>query len=166
LTTLHYFLPAAPKASADQSRCGNSPRAASRPTTLATPATSTRSPSHPMAPSVRPEAKTEPPCCGTLTRASTSTLSPLVTRSTPSSSPPTATGCAPPPPRASSSSISRRRARSMSSSPSTWRLAKRAGSPSVSPWPGALTARPCSLDIRTTASAAGVSWHGDRLCLV
>merc|ERR1712093_564173 len=85
------------------------------------------------------------------------TRSTPVTRSTPSSSPPTATGCALPPPRASSSSTSRRRARLTSSSPSTSRLARRAESPSVFPSPGPPMARPSSLVTPTTRSAPGAS---------
>ncbi|KAJ5391410.1 G-protein comlpex beta subunit CpcB [Penicillium cosmopolitanum] len=97
----------------------------------------------PMDPCAPPVARTVPPCCGILTSPSTSTPSTPVTRSTPWSSPPTATGCAPPPAAPSPSSTSRRRARLMSSSPSTLRRARRAVTPSVSPWPGPPTARPC-----------------------
>lgn len=46
-------------------RFGSSPPAAFRPTTSVTPATSTPSPSLPMAPCALPAARTEPPCSGT-----------------------------------------------------------------------------------------------------
>jgi WD40 repeat protein len=52
-------------AKADNPRFGNSLPAASRPTTSATPATSTPSPSPPMAPFAHPVVRTEPPCSGT-----------------------------------------------------------------------------------------------------
>ena len=54
-------------------RSGNSPPAAFKPTTSATPATLTPSPSLPTAPSAPPVVRMERPCSGTLTSRSIST---------------------------------------------------------------------------------------------
>ncbi|KAG0282718.1 hypothetical protein BGZ98_006651, partial [Dissophora globulifera] len=79
------------------SRSGSSPSASCAPTTLDTPATSTPSLSPPMVRSAPLVDVTVSPCSGTLTRASTCTLSRarVTISSTRWCSPPTATGCAP-----------------------------------------------------------------------
>lgn len=95
-------------------RSGNLLLAASKPTTLVTPVTSTPSLSPLTALSAHLEARTAPPCSGILTSRNTSTPSPPATKSTLLSFPLTDTGYAPQHPAQSSSSIWRRRARSTS----------------------------------------------------
>jgi len=143
-------------------RSGNSPLAAFRPIISAILATSTPSPSLPMALSVPPVVRTAPRCSGISTSQSISTLSKPEMRSTPLSSPPTDTGSALLPPPLSPSLTLRRRARLMNSNLTTSRRARNLKNHTLSAWFGALMVKPCSLVIPTTRSVLGVSCLGHK----
>merc|ERR1711879_114870 len=125
-----------------------------RPTTSATLATWTPSPCLLTAPSVPLAARTPRPCSGISMTASICTLWTTPTPSTPSHSALTGTGCAPPPGPPSRFGILRAR---------TWLRSSDLRCPEVPgliphsacPSPGALMAKPSSLDTVTTSFVSG-----------